>query len=88
MKCEGYGGNRGAACVKEMGQHYTGGKLTRLRRANKNFSQLGYNLGQESNPESSKCEETALITQSRHSKTLLIKYKMLSNLYINSASCS
>jgi hypothetical protein len=59
-----------------------------LRRPNKNLSQLGDNLGQESNPGSSKCEEKALITQSRHSNTLLIKYKMLSNPYINSTFCS
>jgi hypothetical protein len=88
MKWDGCDGERGAACVEELEQHYFGGRMTRLRRANKNCTQLGDNLGQESNPGSSKCEETALITQSRHSKTSLIKYKMLSNPYINSTSCS
>jgi len=43
----GCGGKRGAACVKELEQQYFGGRLTRLRRANKNISQLGDNLGQE-----------------------------------------
>jgi hypothetical protein len=64
MKWEGRGGKRGAACFNELEQHYFGGRLTRLRRANKNYSQLGKNLGQESKPGSSKCKETTLITQS------------------------
>jgi hypothetical protein len=64
MKWEGCGGKRGAACFKEMEQHYFGEKLTRLRRANKNYCQLGDKLGQESKPGSSKCKETALTTQS------------------------
>jgi len=77
MKWEGCGGKRGTDCFRELEQHYFGGRLTRLTRANKNFSQLGDNLCQESKPGSSKCKETALITQSRHWKKLLIKYKML-----------
>jgi hypothetical protein len=47
MKWEGCGGKREAACFKELGKHYFGGRLARLRTANKNLSELGNNLGQK-----------------------------------------
>jgi hypothetical protein len=53
---------RGAACVKELARYSLGERLTMLRKTNKDISKLSDNLGKESNPGSSKSEETALIT--------------------------